>query len=188
MAGIRISTRARLSPPENGDYATPQCPRRSSIAKDHDRGGDPARHLGLSQAIAAMGHGDLLIVCDAGFPIPSEVPRIDLAVIPDLPDIETVLTAINREFIAEKVAYAAEMAQNNPRLKEKVDRIFAGAELISVSHADILGPLSHKAKFIVRAGAFDPWGNILLYSGVDVKQWFTKPGTVVPDYYQARMK
>src|SRR5208337_182317 len=145
-------------------------------------------NLGLNQAIAAMGHGDYLIVCDAGFPIPSEVPRIDLAVIPDLPDIETVLTAINREFIAEKVAYAAEMAQNNPRLKEKVDRIFAGVELTSVSHVDILGTLSHKAKFIVRTGAFDPWGNILLYSGVDVKQWFTKPGTVVPDYYRARMK
>jgi D-ribose pyranase len=107
-------------------------------------------NLGLNQAIAAMGHGDYLIVCDAGFPIPSEVPRIDLAVIPDLPDIETVLTAINGEFIAEKVAYAAEMAQNNPRLKEKVGRIFAGAELTSVPHAEILGPLSHKAKFIVR--------------------------------------
>jgi D-ribose pyranase len=145
-------------------------------------------NLGLNQAIAAMGHGDYLIVCDAGFPIPSQVPRIDLAVIPDLPDTATVLTAINNEFIAEKVAYAAEMAHNNPRLREKVDRIFAGAEISTVPHADILGSLAHKAKFIVRTGAFDPWGNILLYSGVDVKQWFSKPDTVVPDYYQARMK
>lgn len=145
-------------------------------------------NLGLNQAIAAMGHGDYLIVCDAGFPIPSEVARIDLAVIPDLPDIATVLTAINSEFIAEKVAYAAEMANNNPRLKEKVDQIFSGAEISTVPHADILGPLAHKAKFVVRTGAFDPWGNILLYSGVDVKKWFTKPGTVVPEYYQSRMK
>ncbi len=145
-------------------------------------------NLGLNQAIAAMGHGDYLIVCDAGFPIPSEVVRIDLAVIPDLPDIATVLTAIHGEFIAEKVAYAAEMANNNPRLKDKVDQIFSGAEISTVPHADILGPLAHKAKFIVRTGAFDPWGNILLYSGVDVKKWFTKPGTVVPDYYQSRMK
>ena len=145
-------------------------------------------NLGLNQAIAAMGHGDYLIVCDAGFPIPSEVVRIDLAVIPDLPDIATVLTAINGEFIAEKVAYAAEMANNNPRLKEKVDKIFSGAEISTVPHADILGSLAHKAKFIVRTGAFDPWGNILLYSGVDVKKWFTKAGTVVPEYYQSRMK
>lgn len=145
-------------------------------------------NLGLNHAIAAMGHGDFLIVCDAGFPIPSEVERIDLAVVPDLPDIETVLAAISAEFIAEKVAYAAEMVHNNPRLKEKVDRIFSAAEISTVPHADILGSLSHKAKFIVRTGAFDPWGNILLYSGVDVKQWFKKPGTVVPDYYQSRMK
>jgi simple sugar transport system permease protein/D-ribose pyranase len=40
----------------------------------------------------------------------------------------------------------------------------------------------------VRTGAFDPWGNILLYSGVDVPKWFAKPGVHVPDYYADRMK
>src|SRR4051812_36360629 len=67
-------------------------------------------NLPLSQAIAAMGHGDLMIVCDAGFPIPSEVPRVDLALARDVPDLETVLTLIQQDFIAEKVGYAAEMA------------------------------------------------------------------------------
>jgi D-ribose pyranose/furanose isomerase RbsD len=70
-----------------------------------------------------MGHGDLLIVCDAGFPITSHIPRIDLAILPDLPDLETVLSAIAQDFIAEKVGYAAEMAENNPGLKRKVDTI-----------------------------------------------------------------
>ena len=32
-------------------------------------------NLGLNQALAAMGHGDFLIVCDAGFPIPATVNR-----------------------------------------------------------------------------------------------------------------
>ena len=58
-------------------------------------------NLGLNQALAAMGHGDLLIVCDAGFPIPATVNRVDLAIVADVPDIETVLTAINADFIAE---------------------------------------------------------------------------------------
>jgi D-ribose pyranase len=145
-------------------------------------------NLGLNQALAAMGHGDLLIVCDAGFPIPATVNRVDLAIVADVPDIETVLTAINADFIAEKFGYANEMAQNNPRLKEKVDRIFAGAELVTFPHTEILTVLAAKAKFIVRTGAFDPWGNIVLYSGVDVPKWFTKPGTVVPEYYVSRMK
>ncbi len=144
-------------------------------------------NLPLNQAIAAMGHGDLLIVCDAGFPIPSEIPRIDLAILPDLPDLQTVLSAIAQDFIAEKVGYAAEMAENNPELKRKVDQIFAGADFIAISHQHILSELSHQAKFIVRTGAFDPWGNILLYSGVDVPKWFTKPGTVAPEYYARKL-
>jgi simple sugar transport system permease protein/D-ribose pyranase len=114
--------------------------------------------------------------------------RVDLAIIADIPDLETVLTAISADFIAEKVGYANEMAQNSPRLKEKVDRIFSGAELVAVPHTEILTELAAKAKFIVRTGAFDPWGNIVLYSGVDVPKWFTKPGTIVPEYYASRMK
>ena len=145
-------------------------------------------NLGLNQALAAMGHGDLMIICDAGFPIPSHVTRIDLAIVPDVPDLETVLTAISGDFIAEKFGYANEMAKNNPRLKEKVDRIFADAELVTFPHAEILTELAAKAKFIVRTGAFDPWGNIILYSGVDVPKWFAKAGTVVPEYYASRMK
>jgi D-ribose pyranase len=144
-------------------------------------------NLGLNQALAAMGHGDLMIICDAGFPIPSQVTRIDLAIVPDVPDLETVLTAISGDFIAEKFGYANEMAKNNPRLKEKVDRIFADAELVTFPHAEILTELAAKAKFIVRTGAFDPWGNIILYSGVDVPKWFAKAGTLVPEYYASRM-
>jgi D-ribose pyranase len=145
-------------------------------------------NLGLNQALAAMGHGDFMIVCDAGFPIPNQVTRVDLAIVPDVPDLETVLTAISADFIVEKLGYANEMAQNNPRLKEKVDRIFVGAELLTFPHAEILTELAAKAKLIVRTGAFDPWGNILLYSGVDVPKWFSKSGTVVPEYYASRMK
>jgi D-ribose pyranase len=145
-------------------------------------------NLGLNQALAAMGHGDLMIVCDAGFPIPAQVSRVDLAIVADIPDLETVLAAISADFIAEKVGYANEMAQNNPRLKEKVERIFSGAELVTFPHIEILTELAAKAKYIVRTGAFDPWGNIVLYSGVDVPKWFTKSGTIVPEYYASRMK
>jgi D-ribose pyranase len=145
-------------------------------------------NLGLCQAIAAMGHGDLMIVCDAGFPIPTHVNRVDLAIVADVPDIETVLSAISAEFIAEKVGYANEMASNNPRLKEKVDKIFGGSELVTFPHSKILTELAGNAKFIVRTGAFDPWGNIALFSGVDVPKWFNKAGTVVPGYYASRMK
>jgi D-ribose pyranase len=142
----------------------------------------------LSYAIASMGHGDLMIVCDAGFPIPESAWRIDLALVPDVPDLETVLTAIGGDFIAETVSYAAEMAENNAPLLAKVQRIFADSSFDPIPHAQILSEMAAKAKVIVRTGAFDPWGNILLYSGVDAPVWFSKPGLKVPEVYRKRVE
>ena len=142
----------------------------------------------LSYAIASMGHTDLMIVCDAGFPIPDDAWRIDLAIMPDVPDLETVLTAIAGDFIAERVSYAAEMAENNPPLLAKVKRIFPDSNYEPIPHAQILGEMAAMAKVIVRTGAFDPWGNILLYGGVDAPVWFSKPGLKVPEVYRKRVE
>lgn len=142
----------------------------------------------LAHAVASMGHGDLMIVCDAGFPIPANVWRIDLAISPDVPDLETVLTPIAQNLIAEKVSYADTLPAHNAPLLEKVRRLFPDADHEMIKHETILGEMAAKAKMIVRTGAFDPWGNILLYSGVDVPAWFSKPGVVAPDYYAKKMK
>jgi simple sugar transport system permease protein/D-ribose pyranase len=141
----------------------------------------------LSHAIASMGHGDLMIICDAGFPIPSSAWRIDLAICPDVPDLETVLAPIAENLIAEKVSYAEEIVVHNKPLLAKVERLFAGADFQPVPHQTILAEMAAKAKVIVRTGAFDPWGNILLYSGVDVPKWFNKEGVVAPEYYAKKL-
>ncbi|MDN8999686.1 RbsD/FucU domain-containing protein, partial [Staphylococcus aureus] len=39
----------------------------------------------LSAVVARLGHGDRVVVCDAGLPIPDGVERIDLAVSPGVP-------------------------------------------------------------------------------------------------------
>ena len=142
----------------------------------------------LIYAIGLMGHGDLMMVCDAGFPIPSSAWRIDLALVPDVPDLETVLSAVAGSFIAEKVSYATEMIQNNPPLLAKVQRLFPDCDHAPIPHETILTEMAAKAKVIVRTGAFEPWGNILLYSGVDAPVWFSKPGLNVPDSYRKRIE
>ena len=72
-----------------------------------------------------------MIVCDAGFPIPSTAWRIDLAIVPDVPDLETVLQAIAQNFIAERVGYADVMPDHNAPLLAKVRRLFADAEFMT---------------------------------------------------------
>lgn len=142
----------------------------------------------LSAAIAQMGHGDLMIVCDAGFPIPSDAWRIDLAIKQDLPDLQTVLSLINDAFITEKVSYADALPDYNSVLLDYLRDQFDDADHEMIPHEVILGEMAAKAKVIVRTGAFDPWGNVLLYSGVDVPKWFSKPGVVAPPEYAKKLK
>lgn len=142
----------------------------------------------LNHAIAAMGHGDLMIVCDAGFPIPTSSWRIDLAITRDQPDLKTVLSAVSENFIVEKVSYADTLPDHNPILLQMVRALFDDADHAMIAHETILSEMAAKAKVIVRTGAFDPWGNILLYSGVDVPKWFSKSGTVAPPEYAMKLK
>ena len=140
----------------------------------------------LNEAIASMGHGDLMIVCDAGFPIPRDAWRIDLAIKQDLPDLKTVLDLINGDMYAEKVVWAEEVAQYNPNLEKMLREMYADRVVETIPTDLILGDIPHQAKCIVRTGAFNPWGNILLYSGVDAPKWFNRDGRITPPAYEGR--
>jgi D-ribose pyranose/furanose isomerase RbsD len=140
----------------------------------------------LMAAIASMGHGDVLMVVDAGFPIPREAARIDVSLAPDIPDLRLVLGLIHREMIVERVVLAAEMAAHNAPLRSWLAGEFTDAQLDERPHDEMLSVVPRAAKAIVRTGAFDPWGNIGLVSGVDVRRWFARDGVVVPDYYRDR--
>jgi D-ribose pyranose/furanose isomerase RbsD len=141
----------------------------------------------LSAALAAMGHGDVLMIVDAGFPIPRDAERIDLSLTANLPELRTVLSLVHQELIVERVVLAAEMGGHNPHLRRWIAEEFVDAQLDERPHSEMLTAVPATAKAIVRTGAFDPWGNIGLVSGVDVPRWFVREGVVVPEYYRDRM-
>lgn len=137
----------------------------------------------LSGAIATLGHTDLLMVVDAGFPIPTTANRVDLAIAENLPDLRTVLRLVSDELVIQGVVRAEDVVSNNPRLDDFLLATFPDAEFTTLSHASVLSDLAFKAKVIVRTGAFEPWGNIGLICGVDAPKWFGGDGVIVPDYY-----
>ncbi|ARJ06609.1 L-fucose mutarotase [Cnuibacter physcomitrellae] len=141
----------------------------------------------LSGALATLGHTDLVLVVDAGFPIPRDAHRIDLAIAENLPDLRTVLGLIADEIIVEGVVRADDVVSNNPRLDEWLQGTFTDAEFTTRTHAAMLSEVAREAKVIVRTGAFEPWGNIGLICGVDVPKWFGGEGVVVPDYYASKL-
>lgn len=148
----------------------------------------PILHPELCRALAMMGHGDVFIVSDAGFPIPKDVWRIDLAIAPNLPDLYSVLDLVRAELIVERIMYAAEIETNNVPLANWLRTSFAGsgADFEPVSHTRMLSDVAASARVIVRTGAFNPWGNIGLVCGTDPDAWFAIPGTVMPDEYAQR--
>lgn len=142
----------------------------------------------LSKAIAVMGHGDLFMICDAGFPIPLDRWRIDLAITHNLPDLYTVLELVLTELTVERVLYADLIHEHNRPLLQRLQTTFegTGAEMEAVPNERVLGALAHEAKVIVRTGAFNPWGNIGLVCGTVPDEWFAIPGTVMPQAYEER--
>ncbi|MGO2096768.1 MAG: D-ribose pyranase [Candidatus Microbacterium stercoravium] len=141
----------------------------------------------LSGALATLGHTDLLMVVDAGFPIPRSAHRVDLAIAENLPDLRTVLELISAELVVEGVVRADDVTTNNPRLDEWLQQRFTDADFTTRTHADMLCELAQQAKVIVRTGAFEPWGNIGLFCGVDVPRWFGGEGIIAPDYYASKL-
>lgn len=142
----------------------------------------------LNEVIACMGHGDIIIIADAGFPIPNnDVKRVDLAITKDYPDIITILELIIDDFIYEKCIVAEEQKLYNPPFFEKINNLMDRCNVQTIPHSKIVEDYPKKAKVIVRTGDFQPWGNIILYSGVDAPLWFDKEGTISPDYYKERV-
>ena len=115
----------------------------------------------LSGLIAAMGHGDLLIIGDAGLPVPPDTRCIDLAVTRGIPRFMDVLDAVLSELIVERSAVAHETSSD-------LIGALSGKPLGPVerlTHED-LKRISQSARAIVRTGEFTPYANICLWSGV----------------------
>jgi D-ribose pyranase len=142
----------------------------------------------LSDALAAMGHGDWIIITDAGFPIPNDGRRIDLALEAGLPSVQQVLSAILSDFVYERFVVATEQKANHPRLHAEIAAMVDRCPVEDIPHSQFIAEYPPKAKFFVRSGAFEPWGNIALCSGVDAPLWFkAEKGIVVPAYYKDRV-
>lgn len=115
----------------------------------------------LSGIIAAMGHGDLLVIGDAGLPVPRGVPVIDLAVTRGLPGAFDVLDAVLSELVVERAALAAEAA---PALVACFAERSVGT-LSRMPHETFKFQMA-EARAVIRTGECTPYANICLWSGV----------------------
>lgn len=119
----------------------------------------------LSEVVAGMGHGDLLVIGDYGLPCPPGVRRIDLALRPGIPGFLDVLETVLTELQVEAAVVAAETAVKNPPVAEGLDRLLGSTPVTTVSH-DELKRASAGAVALVRTGECTPYANVILRAGV----------------------
>ncbi len=136
----------------------------------------------LAKAIAKVGHGDMIVITDRGFPFPRHdmTECIDVSVGRGIPSVVDVLKTVLEELEIEKVIIADETKTVSPEIykkfKEVIDPIKnKGNDIVeeNIPHPEfkdmvLNGSLERKEmKVFVKSGEFTPYGNIILISGVD---------------------
>ena len=125
----------------------------------------PLLHGELSHLVATLGHGDSVVIADAGLPVPPGTRCIDLALTRGVPSFEQVLDAVLSEMQVERADYAAEMLTHSPQLEAVLHARLGDAVLHSITH-DAFKQRCSMARAIVRTGECTSYANVILYAGV----------------------
>ncbi|MDM5314697.1 D-ribose pyranase [Fictibacillus sp. b24] len=119
----------------------------------------------ISKVLSDLGHTDLIVIADAGLPIPSDVPRIDLALTIGVPSFAEVVQAVNDDMVVENVILASEIQENNEKTLQFMKKNFSDTEIEFLSHEDFKERTKH-AKVVIRTGEVTPYANCILQAGV----------------------
>lgn len=119
----------------------------------------------VAELIALMGHTDRLIVCDAGFPIPPSVPRIDLAITRNLPALPDVLRVLLDDLAVERFVVASELQEVSPQRYAEILDLLPGVPHDLLPHTEFKRS-SRDVRAVIRTGDFVPYSNIALVAGV----------------------
>jgi len=121
----------------------------------------------LSGIIAAMGHTDRLVICDAGLPIPHNANIVDLALTANIPKFIDTLKVILSELKVESAIIAKEFSLSGNSVYKDLQKEFSGIELKTVSHEDFKKIIRENSNIsFVRTGETTSYANIILISGV----------------------
>ncbi|MFW6677692.1 D-ribose pyranase [Lacrimispora sp. AGF001] len=122
-------------------------------------------HPQLSRIMAEIRHMDMLVIADAGLPVPKGVERVDLGWKQGNPGYLEVLEEIEKYMITEKAVFAQEALMVSGELhKEALALLPAGIPVEYVPHTE-LKKMTEGAKAIILTGEFTGYTNVILISG-----------------------
>lgn len=143
---------------------------------------DGIQNIALLEAIARMGHGDMILIGDVGCPFPRhEMTKcVDLALTKDIPKVEDVLKVVLDELVVESYIVTEETKEINSVHYDTFTKIISnydnkGNALSekTIPHDQMKdlwlnGALNGKeVKTFVRTGEQSPYSYIILVAGVN---------------------
>jgi D-ribose pyranase len=119
----------------------------------------------IAASIAKQGHGDLLMVTDAGFAIPSGIEVIDLSIEENKPMVLEVLATLRKYFSVEKMIMANQTKDVSPTLFVQISKAFGEDVNVETVDHSAIKEMSKTVKAVIRTGDFTAFGNVILVSG-----------------------
>jgi D-ribose pyranase len=126
----------------------------------------------ISRVLATMGHYDLIVVADAGLPIPIAADCIDLVVDKNIPTVLQILRLLASELEVEEFFVAEEGNSLNEAQYFAIEQIFPKAKKNLIPHNTLKERLK-EVKAVIRTGDFSPYSNVILSSGVSFSTYST---------------
>ena len=123
-------------------------------------------HGELSKTIAELAHDDMILIGDAGMPVPEGVKMIDLALKEGVPHFLDVLEAVMRDMLVAEGIIDQEMAEVSPHMREELECVVQGGFPLRTMPHEEVKKLSEKVKAVIRTGEFTSYSNIILKAGV----------------------
>ena len=117
-------------------------------------------HPGLLHMLASAGHTDELLICDAGYPLPPDILRIDLGYRAGQAPFLDVLAAVAATIPIERASIAAEA---DSALGTAIAEVI-GFEADRIAHAS-LKRRAMDCRGVVRTGEYTRYANIVLTVG-----------------------
>ena len=125
----------------------------------------------LARVLSAQGHGDLLMVVDAGFAIPKNVDVGDISLSENSPMLIDTLMELKKFFSVEKLIFADKTKEVSPSLFNNITALFGDDIPVEIVTHPQIKELSTRVKSVIRTGDFTAFANVILVSGAGPR-WF----------------
>lgn len=120
-------------------------------------------HAELLRLLTDLRHHDMVVIADAGLPVPAGVATIDLGWRRGQPRVRDVLDAVLAELVVERASLAKELRGGEAH--DDLASALIDVPVAWVSHEE-LKAIVGDARAVVRTGDDIPFANVVLHAGV----------------------